>query len=209
MKAVFLHVKVCFCVKALLFKWLCHGFFSALEETRKDCEEQLRSCRSLSRASPAAVLIEHKVVIDTCQQLCGQMADQPLKPIVKPVVQCPRLPAVSALVNPVWARIEAMFGQNEEEVEEDEEEVKDREKLILVELEEEERENGDSNVTQGGRRLRNHPALKEGTRSLPVSQNDQANVTQHRAGVHISPTSLPPTTLDAYDEAEDMDDSFT
>ena len=193
----------------------CLPSLRALEETKKDCEEQLHSCRSLSKATPAAVLTEHKVVLDTSQQLCGQMADQPLKPIVKPIIQCPRLPAASALVNPVWTQIEAMFGQNEEEVEEEEEEVKDREKMVELE---EEREEGDSNVTTGGRRMRNLPALKGNTMSLPVPQNEQANVPRPMAGVHISPTSppasasLPPAgqnTWDGYDEAEDLDDIFT
>ena len=116
-------------------------FFSALKGERQKCEEQLRKCRYLVKAAPAIVLDQHEEVIASSQQLCGQMIDLPLKPIMRPVIEVPRPPVVDTqLIDTVWDCIKPKFGTCEEEdvkqeegMEEDNEEVGDVELAIEVE----------------------------------------------------------------------------
>ena len=85
------------------------------------------------------VLDRHQEVIASSKQLCGEMADLPLAPIMRPVIEVPKDLTVTALVDLMWEKIEPRFGPSEEEEEEEEkeevEEEQGEEKKVLEQLE--------------------------------------------------------------------------
>ena len=101
--------------------------YSALAEKQKSCEEQLRNCRCLIKSPPAMVLDQHQEVIASSKQLCGEMADLPLAPIMRPVIEVPKNLTVTALVDLMWEKMEPRFGPSEEEEEEEKEEAEEEE----------------------------------------------------------------------------------
>ena len=113
--------------------------YSALAEKQKSCEEQLRNCRCLIKSPPAMVLDQHHEVIASSKQLCGDMANLPLAPIMRPVIEVPKNRTVTALVDLMWEKIEPRFGPSEEEKEEKEVEEQEEEKEVVEQLENEDR----------------------------------------------------------------------
>ena len=55
------------------------------------------------------------------------MADLPLAPIMRPVIEVPKNLTVTALVDLMWEKMEPRFGPSEEEEEEEKEEAEEEE----------------------------------------------------------------------------------
>lgn len=97
-----------------------HFVCRALEETKGDCSKCVESCRKLASASPAIILDEREKEIKSCGELCARMTEQPLNPIVKPVIDFDQPPQADVLVDLIWRKIKPVFGQTEEMKEEHE-----------------------------------------------------------------------------------------